>query len=228
MAHQSATYRWQGPSRQWGRRAVGQPRVVTGHPWSRGVAPGLFQSRGLGALPGAFQAPQPLLSRLRHRLAPPRIVGTVSCRRLRTIVALGAARDSCTVGTQGRAGNSDLPAFPTSQVVRGKMGPGSQRTLVLLLLLLASPGARAFQVSVPAARFGVPLPGKVAPRPGFATFHSCAGVGTWSGISGWGLVDGDRSGFPVCHRRRPGLLQPSGRRWLRVGIASRGKLPRDF
>lgn len=37
------------------------------------------------------------------------------------------------------------------------MGPGSQRTLVLLLLLLASPGARAFQVSVPAAHLGIPL-----------------------------------------------------------------------
>nr|XP_048315789.1 fibulin-7 [Myodes glareolus] len=37
------------------------------------------------------------------------------------------------------------PAFLSSQAVLGEMGPGSQRALVLLLLLLACPGARASQ-----------------------------------------------------------------------------------
>lgn len=160
MAHQSATCSWQGPrslpassgdSGQWG--SPGWVLATLGREASHPV---FSQSRGLGALPGAFQAPQPLLSRLRHK------AGASPCRQDSLVLA---AEDTSGLGSCKRPahrGDSVLareqrPAFPTSQAVRGKMGPGSQRTLVLLLLLLASPGARAFQVSVPAAHLGIPL-----------------------------------------------------------------------
>lgn len=54
-------------------------------------------------------------------LAPPRVVGTVSCRRLQTLVASGAARDPRTVGTQGRPRNSDPPS-PASRLCEAIWG----------------------------------------------------------------------------------------------------------
>lgn len=162
MAHQSATCSWQGPGSllagsgdrgQWG--SPGWALATLGREESHPV---FSQSRGLGALPGAFQARSPSSLASATRLAPPGVVGTVSCRRLRTSSSgLESCKGPAHRGDSGPA-REQRPAFPTSQAVRGKMGPGSQRTLVLLLLLLASPGARAFQVSVPAARLGVPLP----------------------------------------------------------------------
>lgn len=148
---QSATCSWQGPRSlpvgsgdcgQWG--SPGWALATLGRKASHPV---FSQSRGLGALPGAFQAPQPLLSRLRHRAgASPGQSRAGGCG----LVALGAARVPRTVGTQGQPEKSDLPS-PAARL-SGKMGPGSQHALVLLLLLLASPGARAFQVSVPAVQ----------------------------------------------------------------------------
>lgn len=160
MAHQSATCSWQGnrspsagsgDSRQWGN--PGWALATLGREASHPV---FSQSRGLGALPGAFQAPQPLLSRLRHKAgASPRRPDSLM-QAAEDASGLGSCKGLAHRGDSGPA-RQQRPAFPTSQAVQGRMGPGSQRTLVLLLLLLASPGARAFQVSVPAARLGVPL-----------------------------------------------------------------------
>lgn len=200
MAHQSNQPRVVGRSLGLSRRAVGtaDSGAAQGGHW-----PPLVARRRTRSFPRAeawarsqahskLRSPSSLASAT--GLAPPRVVGTVPCRRLRTS-GLGSCKGPAHRGDSGPA-REQRPAFPSSKAVSGKMGPGSQRVLVLLLLLLASPGARAFQVSVPAARLGVPLSKEVALRPGQAKLHSCAGVGTWSRNSGWGLVDGERSGGP--------------------------------
>lgn len=130
------------------------------------------------------------------------------------------------------------PAFLSSQAVLGEMGPGSQRALVLLLLLLACPGARASQVSVPVAPPGVPLPEEVTPRLGHAMFLWCAGVGGLErnlglGFGCWREEWGPPSVIAEAPRGPgdlggPGLQQPSRGKRLRVGIAGTGKLPGDF
>lgn len=208
----------------------------TGHPWSR---PASSRSRGLGALPGAFQALQPLLSRppprgwrLPASSGQSRAAGGYGLWWPRELKKTRAPR-----GLSVRQGQR--PAFLSSQTVLGEMGPGSQRALVLFLLLLACPRARASQVSVPAASPGVPLPEEVTPRLGHARFHSCAGVGglEWNlglGFGCWREEWGPPSVIAEAPRGPgdlggPGLQQPSRVKRLRVGIAGTGKLlPGDF
>lgn len=161
MAHQSATSGWQRPrllpagSGNSGQR--GSPGWALATLGREASHPAFSQSRGLGALPGAFQAPQPLLSRLRHWAgASPRRPDSL-VQAAADASGLGNCKGPAHSGDSGPAKEQRL-AFPSSQTVTGNMGPGSQRALFLLLLLFASPGARAFQVSVPVARLGIPLP----------------------------------------------------------------------
>lgn len=180
------------------------------------VAPGLLPESRLGRAPRRIPgSAAPPLSASATGLAPPRVARTVSCRRLRTLVAAGAARDPCTARTQGRPGNSDLPSS-AARLCWARWGPALRARSSFSCCSSPAPERGLPRSVSPAAPPGVPLPEEVTPRLGHATFHSCAGVEGLKRNLGLGFVCWERGvGSPICHRDLGGseLLQPSrGRR----------------
>lgn len=87
------------------------------------VAPASSPESWLGRAPSRIPgSAAPPLSASATGLAPPRVARTVSCRRPRTLVAAGAARDSLIAVTQYRPGNSVLPS-PVARLCWARWGP---------------------------------------------------------------------------------------------------------
>lgn len=192
------------------------------------VAPGLLPESRLGRAPRRIPgSAAPPLSASATGLAPPRVARTVSCRRLRTLVAAGAARDPCTAGTQGRPGNSDLPS-PAARLCWARWGPALRARSSFSCCSSPAPERGLPRSVSPAAPPGVPLPEEVTPRLGHATFHSCAGVEGLKRNLGLGFVCWKEEwGPPSVIRTWEDLscCSPAGEG---VGIAARGELPWDL